>query len=331
MKHPTGYAPPRRRVSPKKQVRLDLRRSAPPPDDDLGTRRKSHFWRWVSLVALLHLVAIGLFCLLYEGSPPPPPEPFMSLLPPGDVVKGTAGTQEAPKLGPTTPAPSVQHSAPPPAAIQPPPKPTPRPAPPKPILTTDAPPLVPNKPTPPKPPKVKIDLSQLVDGPATATDKPKPKPHLTKPVTPAHDSNAPDHASASNPDSTGLSKEQIAAKLGDKMKAAGVADSVKIGPSGSDHSQANPFAEFYDSLRDQAMSKWEYPNLDDETAVNPEVMIHVEKDGRVPPESVTLQRSSGNKAYDDSALAAAKNLGYTLEPLPDGCPPDISITFKLKR
>ena len=50
------------------------------------------------------------------------------------------------------------------------------------------------------------------------------------------------------------------------------------------------------------MSQWESPNLADETAVNPIVQIHVEKDGRVPPESVHLVQSSGNPTYDDSAV-----------------------------
>ena len=52
-----------------------------------------------------------------------------------------------------------------------------------------------------------------------------------------------------------------------------------------------------------------------------------DKDGTV--ETVTLTRSSGNQAYDDSALAAAKKLNHLLQPLPDGCPPDIYIDFTL--
>jgi TonB family protein len=125
-----------------------------------------------------------------------------------------------------------------------------------------------------------------------------------------------------------LSKEQIAAKLGEKLDAAGVKNAVKPGTSGSTDSRANPFADFYASIRDQAMNQWQSPNLSDANAVDPIVHIHVEKDGRVPTESVRLLQSSGNPAYDDSAIAAAKSLGYLHEPLPDGCPPDISITFK---
>ena len=106
---------------------------------------------------------------------------------------------------------------------------------------------------------------------------------------------------------------------------------VRTGQDGAEQSQANQFQDFYNSVRDQVMSKWEHPDVLDPSAVDPEVVIHVELDGRVPAESVMLTRSSGNQAYDDSALAAAKSLGYLLQPLPDGCPPDIHITFKLTR
>jgi len=328
MKHPTGYARPRRvaALKPRKKVRLDLqRRPKPEPDDELGTRQKSHFWKWVGLVALLHVVVISLIYWIYEtASASKPPEQFISLLPPGDVVKGTPGAQEAHKLGPTTPAPAVHHSSAPP----PPPTPAlqPKPLPPKPLLKTEAPTL-----TPPKPPKIKVDLT-LADAPVTDKPVTRPKPHLKKPVAKTtDDSQDQDREATAKPDSAGLSKEQIAAKLGEKLDAAGVKDSLKTGASGSANSHANPFADFYASIRDQVMSQWESPNLADETAVNPIVQIHVEKDGRVPVESVHLIQSSGNSTYDDSAVAAAKGLGYLHQPLPDGCPPDIPITFKLTR
>ena len=311
MKHPAGYAKPRRLAAPRRRVRLDLkRRPSPGPDDGLGTGQKSHFWKWVGLVALLHVLIIGLVYWIYEAtSRPKPPEQFISLLPQGDVVKGTAGTQEAPKLGPTTPAPAVHHE--------------PTPVPPKPIVKTDA--------TPPKPatPKVKVDLT-LADAPAADKPVTKPKPHHKKPVVKT--ANKPEEQeTAAKPDSAGLSKEEIAEKLGEKLDAAGVKNAINSGTSGSANSHANPFADFYASIRDQVMSEWQSPNLSDETAVNPIVEIHVEKDGRVPPEGVHLIVSSGNPTYDDSALAAAKGLGYLHEPLPDGCNPDIPITFKLTR
>lgn len=357
MKPPSGYAKPRRLAAPKRPVQLHLRRQPiPTPDEDAQeTEPKSPFWKWVGLVALFHVLLIGAVGLFYEITPhpaPPPPDPFIDLLPPGDTVKGTAGAQEAPKLGPTTPAPTVHvhHdkitpppkpvTPPPPVAVQPPPAPVPppvEPVVPKPIVKADVPALIPEKPTPPKPkpPKVKVDLT-LADGPTPVVDKhvtkPKLKPHV-KPVaaTPPDTTDAPESNAPAQPENTGLSKEQIAAKLGAKLEAAGATTAEHTGTSGSTHARDNPFADFYLSLHDQVMSKWEHPNLTDETAINPVVMIHVEKDGRVPPEGVILKRSSGNPAYDDSAVAAAKSIGYTLQPLPDGCPPDVSITFKLTR
>lgn len=337
MKHTAGYAKPRRLAAPKRKVRLDLQRHPKPePEDEMGVRQKSHFWKWVVLVALLHVVVISVVYLIYEtASTPKPPDQFISLLPPGDVVKGTPGAQQAHKLGATTPAPAVHKPAatpPPPApAVQPKPVVAIKPPTPKPILKEDAPPVALDKPvpkpTPPKPPKVKVDLT-LADAPTPDKPVTKPKPHLKKPVAKA----PPDNSNAAEkPDSAGLSKEQIAAKLGEKLDASGVKNALKSGTSGSANSHANPFADFYAAIRDQVMSQWESPNLTDETAVNPVVEIHVEKDGRVPPESVRLTRSSGNSTYDDSAIAAAKGLGYLHEPLPDGCPPDIPITFKLTR
>ena len=326
--HPVGYPPPRRLPEKKRQTRFNLRRSKPPPDpeEELENRQTGHFWRWVGIVALFHVAVITAAILIYRNAPStPPPEPFISLLPQGQAVKGTPGTQAAPKVGQSTPAPSV-HSAPPPvpAAV------LPTPVKPKPVvLKPDAPEAAPIKPAPPKPVAklTKSDLS-LAEGPAP--DKPaKPKPHPKK--KPATTADTAVNADTPSSETTGLSREQIAAKLGEKLQQAGASNQVNVGQDGSDHSQANPYQDFYLMIHDQVMSKWQHPNLVDETAVNPVVKIHVEKDGRVPPELVTLEQSSGNQAYDQSALDATRSLGYLLQPLPDGCPPDISINFKLTR
>jgi len=343
MKHPAASVKPRRLSTPRRRVRLDLqRRPTPEPDDELGIRQKGHFWKWLGLVALLHVVIISLVYWVYEtASAPKPPEQFLSLLPAGAVVKGTPGAQEAHKLGPTTSAPAVHHaSAPPPPptpAVQPKPA-TPPPAaiqPPKPVLKTEAPtpstdqPILPPKPVVPKPPKVKVDLN-LADGPVADKPVTKPKPHLKKPVVKTAD-DSESHEETAKPDSAGLSKEQIAAKLGEKLDAAGVKNSIKSGASGSSNSHQNQFSEYYLMIAQEVDDKWQIPNVAAEMTSNPVVHIYVEKDGRVPPESVYLVKSSGNSTYDDSAVATAKNFGYLREPLPDGCPPDISINFKPDR
>jgi len=352
MRTPTSNAPPKRLAKPKNQVRLDLRRRAvrpkPEPEGDLEVEQKNSFWKFVGIVALLHLVAIMAVGWYYEMTPAPkPPEQMISLVPLGDTVKGTPGPQTAPKVGPTTPAPSVAHhqAAPPPTppptpvavpkpmVHKPAPVPVPKPAP-QPVVKSDAPALTPVKPTPPPPPKpkVKVDLT-LQDGPTPAPTKPtaKPKPHVKKPAPAVATNDDSEKDSPANPDSQGLSKEQIAQKLGEKMQTSGATNAVNHGVDGSKHGKTNQFQDFYQSIHDQVMSKWTSPNLTDETAINPEVTIHVEKDGSVPPGQVTLSRSSGNAAYDDSAVAAAKSLGHLLQPLPDGCPPDIHINFKLTR
>jgi outer membrane biosynthesis protein TonB len=341
MKQPAGYAKPRRLAAPrKKKVRLDLkRRPEPEPEDEVGAEPKSNFWKWVLLVALLHLLIIGVVYFIYESTPAPkPPEQFISLLPQGDVVKGTPGAQQAHKVGPTTPAPAVHHSAPPPppTATAPTKPVTPPPAivpPPKPVALTQDKPLVkpPPKPTPPKPapPKVKVDLT-LADGPTTPLEKPKPKVHhkklVVKPTEDSHDEDVSEKA-----DSAGLSKEQIAEKLGEKLDASGVKNATKTGTSGSANSHQNQFSDYYLMIAQQIDDQWLIPNVAAEMTSNPLVHIYVEKDGRVPPEKVYLMRSSGNSAYDDSAVSTAKNFGYLREPLPDGCPPDISINFKPDR
>ncbi len=179
------------------------------------------------------------------------------------------------------------------------------------------------KPKPEKP-KVKIDLHEVERTDATATDTPaKPVKHpAKKPVKKPDDS----HEDAdSNPDNTGLSKEQIAEKLGDKLAPSGSRNAVKYGTDGAPNGHENNFQDFYNLIRDQVRDEWNSPMTPAQT--EPVVGIHVESDGRVPPESVHLIRSSGDSAYDQAAVDTVKRIGYLHEPLPHGCPPDITIRF----
>jgi TonB family protein len=360
MKPPAGHEKARRPASRRQQVRLDLRptKRRPSPEEEIEEGQKSSFWMWFSLVALFHILVIVGLAVFFRARMTPPPEPFISLLPEGETVKGTAGEQAAPKVGATTPAPSTVHHhhvtpAPPQpqpeASTPPPPRPEPELQPPPPILHPDLlspgpvhvaqvkpkPKPKPIKPKPVKPkPKVKVDL-HLEDGPnaeTTTTPAPeKPKPKRIKKAAPQEvlgDDSEIDRE-ISDPANRGLSRAEIAAKIGDKLDAEGVAHADKSGASGVAGAHTSPFEDFYNSIREQITDKWQVPNQDDAQATNPVVQIHVESDGRVPPERVTLLHSSGNQAIDDSALAAARTMGYTLQPLPDGCPPDISITLQL--
>jgi TonB family protein len=78
-------------------------------------------------------------------------------------------------------------------------------------------------------------------------------------------------------------------------------------------------------IADQVREAWKSPMTP--ASIAPIVAIHIERDGRVPPESVHLIRSSGDPAYDQAALATVRSLGHLHEPLPDGCPPNIKIAF----
>jgi TonB family protein len=340
MKPTAGYAKSRRATVPTRRTRLNLqRRPKPEPEDDLQDRQTSTFWKWVLLVALLHVLVIAGAYLYFELSDSPKPsEDFISLLPPGDTVKGTPGTMQAHKLGAHTPAAPAHHSAPPPpkpaqAAIRPPqPKPVvvpPPVIPPSPLPSAVQPAAKPTpvkpKPAPPKP-KPKIDLHEVERVDAAASDAP-PKPakhHAKKPVKNPDDSN---DTADSNPDNTGLTREQIADKLGEKLGESGSHNAEKIGTSGASDGHDNRFAEFYQLIASQVHDAWT-SSIDSSTVqVEPIVGIHVENDGRIPADSVHLIRSSGDEAYDAAAVDTVRRIGFLREPLPEGCPPDIRINF----
>jgi TonB family protein len=332
--NPPAGKPRARRPVAKKPVQLNLRRTPTwPEEDELNENPDGHFWRWFAIVVVLHVIAFIILALIFHGRSQPQPE-FISLMPQGETVKGQPGPASAPKVAPTLPAPSKQEVEPtPPAPPQPkvqkvqPPE-----SKPPPILKPNAPvqatpPKPKPKPKPPAPPKVKVDLT-LADAPDT-DEPPPPKPKAkVHPKKPAHKADAD---AATSEETQGLSKQEVAQKLGDQFKDSGTEKADKTGIDGAAHVKQSDFADFYSSIHDQVMNKWTVPNAVDETAVDPVVQIHVDKDGRVPPDLVRLKRSSNNPAFDQSALEAARGMGYTLQPLPDGCPPDISITFNLRQ
>lgn len=336
MNSPAGKPRPTRRPAAKTPVQLNLRRTPVwPEEDELNERPDGQFWKWFGIVFLCHIVAFIVLILLFNHRSKPPQE-FISLLPPGDVVKGTTGPQAAPKIANTTPAPSRQAEPTPPRPVTPPkpkvvqkvvppmPKPTPILAEKAPVQAT--PPVVKPKPRPIKP-KVKVDLT-LADAPADDTPAP-PKPVKPSKVK-SKKSHKSDISADTEADSQGLSKQQVAQKLGDDFHDQGVPQGLAAGANGDRHGHKNDFSDFYQAIHDQVMSKWTVPNVVDESATDPIVQIHVEKDGRVPADLVRLVHPSGNPAYDQSALTAARGMRYTLQPLPEGCPPDISIDFNLR-
>jgi len=329
MKPTAGYAKTRRVTQPPAhRTRLNLqRRPKPDPSEELSDQQNRAFWRWVLAVALLHVFVILGASLYYLFAPAPKaPDQFITLLPPGDVVHGSPGAPQAHKSGAAQQAAPHKASAPPPPAtahVTPPSALKPQPLP-IPKANAPAPIKPPPKPVKPKTetPKVKVDLHE-VDRTDVSDTPPKPaKHHAKKPVKTPDD--APDDNDASR-DTTGLSKQQIAEMLGDKLEPAGSHNAQKYGASGQANGHANEFQDFYAMIRDQVRDAWNSPMTPAQT--EPVVGIHVEADGRVPAESVHLIRSSGDPAYDAAALDTVKRLGFLHEPLPHGCPPDITIRF----
>ena len=140
------------------------------------------------------------------------------------------------------------------------------PPPDKPVTIKPPPP----KPAPPPKPKPKIALSKAdlteVDTSASAHGiTTKPSPWSKKPSKEVPDKHLP-KTDTSSPDTTGLSKDQVAAKLASELKHSGVENAPATGPSGAENSHASDFSAFYLSVRDQVMNKWQHPNLDDATA-----------------------------------------------------------------
>jgi hypothetical protein len=350
MKSPAGQ-PRARRPAQRKQVQLNLRRTPTWPEEDELDEPHGNFWKWFAVVLLAHILVFAVLLILFHTRATKPPVQFISLMPAGDLAKGTPGAQSAHKIAPTPPAHSHAAEATPvpplPTPVKPlpdkpkihhvvPPVPTPKP----PSIIKDeateqAPPVKPPPPkvakTEPAKPKIKIDLSHLVDAPDTdepAPVKTKPKVH---PKKIAHTEEKPDHDTPVNSDTDGLTPAEVARKIGDKLRAEGTDKGTTTGPNGSTHSNNNDFAEFKNLIHDKVMSEWSVPNSVDPSAVDPLVHIHIDKDGYVPPDSVSLERSSNNATIDESALEAARKLGHLSEPLPDGFPPDTSISFNLQQ
>src|ERR1700744_322381 len=104
MNHPAGKPRARRPVE-RRPVQLSLRRTPTwPEEDELKEQPDNSFWKWFALVFALHIVAFIILAIAFSFRPKPPPD-FISLLPPGEVVKGSPGQTTAPKIAPTTAAP----------------------------------------------------------------------------------------------------------------------------------------------------------------------------------------------------------------------------------
>ncbi len=107
-----------------------------------------------------------------------------------------------------------------------------------------------------------------------------------------------------------------------KTAGGGSGKSNRIGsPDGSPDGipggvgQGSPFWQYYQGVHDLMYEAWEQPGSVIDRKLVATVMVRIARDGSIA--SVELQRSSGNRLMDDSALAAARKVEH-LEPPPDG-------------
>lgn len=125
---------------------------------------------------------------------------------------------------------------------------------------------------------------------------------------------------------------------GDNRPAGGGTGRGKIGsPDGSVDGvvggigPGSPNWQYYLHVHDRMYEAWEQPGSVNDRKLMAVVTIKVARDGSIV--SATIKRSSGNKAMDNSALAAARKV-QMLEPPPDvlvkGSAAEISVEFQME-
>jgi TonB family protein len=130
----------------------------------------------------------------------------------------------------------------------------------------------------------------------------------------------------------GYDAKAFANRLLSKMQGSGGLVTAKgaTGTGTGGAGQPNPFAWYFNRVFEEMYAAWEPPFGLAEGLVA-QVLIRVEKTGSIT--KVSLAGPSGNKAMDDSALAAANRV-KKLPPLPEGLGgafAEITVHFKVQR
>jgi TonB family protein len=117
------------------------------------------------------------------------------------------------------------------------------------------------------------------------------------------------------------------AKYGRLGSPDGAADGIAGGIG-----KGSPFWSYYMHVHDRMYEAWEQPGeaVGFDKKLMATILLRIARDGRI--EGVRLDRSSGNKLMDDSALTAARNVPR-LNPLPEGLGgafAEISVNFRLE-
>lgn len=210
------------------------------------------------------------------------------------------------------------------------------------------------KPSPPKADEIAIPKPTKKVATKAPTTKATSTTTNAKPKKPEQSRNtAPANAVASA--KPGLSAEQSRAGFlsalnkagsgsaggtpyGDNRPAGGGTGKGRIGsPDGAADGvaggigQGSPNWRYYMHVHDRMYEAWDQPGSVNDRKLMAIVLVKVARDGSIV--GVTLKRSSGNKAMDNSALAAARKVRM-LEPPPEalvkGSAAEISVDFQME-
>jgi TonB family protein len=291
------------------------------------SQRRGEFSRTFWWVMVAHGIVIGLLCWWSTQSPAPTPKPvFTTIFDPRGMqgapssAVGPSEASEAPSAAPAAP---TQVKTPPEIhEVEPTPVPAPTPEPIAPQVTRE----IPAPPTPvsdfpsPKPKKkVKVSLDEVVER-SSASGTPGKK--TVKSVK---------SSASSVRDGSGESASEIASRLGKGLSQAGVTGAVSVktpggGENGSGRGTSNAAAAYYALIREQMYGAWVDAVQFTGQKWIATIKIEVESDGRIS--HVSLVKSSGSAVFDESALAAARQVRKINRPRPEGMDGTISVDFE---
>ncbi len=136
------------------------------------------------------------------------------------------------------------------------------------------------------------------------------------------------NAKPAAPAKKALDLSGLKAALNSSATGSGSATSSGSGSgSGSGGSMYNPFAWYYEKVKDQMYAVWQQP-AGAPIGLTAVANIRVERDGRVSLKSIT--RRSGNSLFDQSVQGALNDTARLPMPPPDLPDRNISIEFSLK-
>jgi len=324
---------------------------------------------WVALAHLVLLAIVGFcrfpakapasgqvmeFIALpsQQVSPTPPVSGSASQAPIPSAAAPPAPTPVAPRpptpVTPPTPVEPTPTPPTPPVAETEPPTPAPVPVAPSEIV-------IPQKPTPPAPEtpaktekkkkkKAKTPAAAAPDDTDDDTTPAKSAPHVPKVNLQEVDRSTaapsaakgvaegkgtkPNESKSAEGEGNGLTPSGVKDELSKSLNSLGL-DSHLVGPaSGGGGGPAGTADQWYYDLIRQAMyGAWTQPSELAGEHLNTKIKIHIAADGTVSDPSIAV--SSGNAAYDASALDAARSVTHLSKPRPDAIPESVNVNFQL--